>query len=122
MEYYFMTHDFDVWSHTLMLELRVPIARRLEVFGDAEQWLRIAPSSGPGVVLLNPDNFQAPGHRLEAFFRAGFRFYPWEGHRHRASFSVTNKQIEAQTNVTDPIEVRFRPNDLLWLLTLEAFL
>jgi hypothetical protein len=121
IEFYYLTHDFDVWSHTLMLEVRLRLTERFELVGDGEQWLRVAVRGGADQ-LVTPDGFQAPGHRVELFYRGGLRFYPWAGWRHRASLFFTNKQILAGGSVTDAIQVRFRPDAPLWLLTLEAFL
>jgi hypothetical protein len=120
-EYYSLTHDFDVWSHTLMLEVRARVTPRLEIFADGEELLRVAVERTAGA-RVNAVTFGPPGQKLELFYRTGLRFYPWRGQRHRASFSVTNKQVQAGARVTDPVLVRFLPEDALWLLTLEAFL
>jgi hypothetical protein len=123
VEFYALTQGFDVWSHTLMLEVRARLPGRLEAFADAEEWLRVAIQQPVlyQVGYVDP-RFNAPGQKLELFYRAGVRFHPWEGQRHRVSLSVTNKQIEAGTRVTDAVWVRFYPDDLLWLVTMDAFL
>jgi hypothetical protein len=122
-EYYYLTHDFDVWSHTLMLEVRARVTADLELFGEGEEWLRIAlRGTAAGELVVDSGVFHAPGKRLELFYRTGLRFYPWRGQRHRASFSVTNKQVQAGPSVTDPVFIRFSPDPALWLATLEAFM
>jgi hypothetical protein len=122
IEYYYLTHDFDMWSHTLLLELRVPFARQAELFANGEQWLRIAIQRAAVTGVVDPSGMRAPGRRLEVFYGAGVRLYPWVGQRYRASLFVTNKQIATGTTVTDPVLERFRPDTALWCITLDGYL
>jgi hypothetical protein len=105
-----------------MLEVMARVAPGWEIFGDGEEWLRVALERAGSGQQLDDRSFHAPGQKLELFYRAGLRFYPWRGQRHRASFYVSNKQVQVGTRVTDPVFVRFQPDDSLWLITLEAFL
>jgi hypothetical protein len=122
IEYYYLTHDFDVWSHTLMLEARLLVTRQFEFFGDGEEWLRVAILRTLAGDVVDASNFRPPGKKLELFYRAGLRFFPWKGQRRRASLFVTNKQIAAGAAVTDPVFERFNPNTPLWCVTLDGFL
>jgi hypothetical protein len=117
IEYYALARDYDVWSHTLVLESRAKLGRGFELFGAAEELLRIA-----YLRTEAPARIASDVKTLELFYRAGVRFFPWEGLRHRASFLFTNKLIETGNTVTTPIVERFTPHPAAWLLTLDAYL
>jgi len=121
-EYYLLSPVFDQWSYTFMLEARVQLAPRLELFAEGEQRVRVA-NRGPGTWLtaVTPDGFTVPGRKLDAFYRTGLGVYPWRGLPHRARAFVTNKQAHCAETPTLPVAQRFQPGTY-YVLSLEAFL
>jgi len=120
-EYLGISKAYDQWSHTLMGEARVR-QYGIEAYGDAELWLRYARSNtAPRFATYTADGFRAPGQNAHFYYQTGIRYYPWEKLPHRASLSVTNKQVHAAWVVTDGVEQRFQPGTY-WVLMGEAYL
>jgi hypothetical protein len=119
-EYLGISKLFNQWSHTEMLETRLRVRARLQLFGQGELWSRFASSTDP-VVVVTPEGFRAPGKRTELFYRAGFTLNPWAGRPHRVNAFVTNKQVQAGFQSSDLQVRRFAPGTY-WLLELQAFL
>ncbi len=120
-EYMGISQAYDQWSHTVMGEARL---RRwgLEVYGDTELWLRFARSNtAPRFTSYTSDGFRAPGQSTSFYYQTGLRYYPWENLPHRASISVTNKQVNAAWVVTEAVEQRFK-SGTYWVLMGEAYL
>jgi hypothetical protein len=103
-EYLGISHDFDQWSHTLMLETRLRLPHDFELFANEELWQRTASLfSRPLVTTTTPEGFQAPGRRLNGYYSAGVSYYPWRGSPHRADAYLTNKSRSAvRTNPAIP--------------------
>jgi len=121
-EYFALSERFEQWSHTTMFELRVMLLDHLQLFGNAELWLRYAAArERPRWVVLAPDGFRAPGVGTKAFYDLGVRYYPWRGLPHRAGAFITNKQVNCRGSATDAVAERFDPG-FYYVLELEAYL
>ena len=104
------SHDFDQWSHTLMLETRLRLPHDFELFANEELWQRTASLfSRPLVTTITPEGFQAPGNRLNGYYSAGVSYYPWRGSPHRADAYLTNKQVSGTNDASEATFQRFKP-------------
>jgi hypothetical protein len=121
-EYFGLSSAYDQWSHTVMGEGRARLGYGLEVYANTELWIRFARAiTVPKFVTYTADGFRAPGQATSFYYQSGLRYYPWSHLPHRASFSVTNKQVQAATFITEPVDRRFAPGSF-WLLMGEAYL
>jgi hypothetical protein len=113
-EYFGLSADFVQWSHTAMLEARVAVSSRVELFGEVELWQRFAAARvDPARVVFTPDGFRAPGGRVRPYYKAGLSLFPWPGLPHRLSSFVTNKQVVSADDVTEPQSVRYETTNYL---------
>jgi hypothetical protein len=120
-EYLGISHDFDQWSHTLMLEARVRLPRDFELFANEELWQRQASLfSRPSAIDSTPEGFQAPGDRLSGYYSAGVSYYPWHGSPQRADAYLTNKQVSGTNEASDTTFQRFKPGRY-YVLRFKAF-
>jgi len=109
-EYLGISHDFDQWSHTLMLESRLRLPFDFELFANEELWQRQASLfSRPILATVTPEGFQAPGDRLSGYYSAGVSYYPWRGSPQRADAYLTNKQVSGTNEASDTTFQRFKP-------------
>lgn len=121
-EYLGHSADYEQWSHTLMVEGRVRLGGGLEAFANTELWLRYARAeSVPKKVIYVADGTRAPGQNTSFYYHTGLRMYPWEDFPHRASLSVTNKQVMAPWTASSAVTRRFDEGKY-WLLMGEVFL
>jgi hypothetical protein len=121
-EYFGISQGYDQWSHTVMGEARARLPFGVEAYANGEFWLRYARSNTvPKYATYTAEGFRAPGQSTSFYYQSGIRYYPWAKLPHRASFSVTNKQVHAAWVVTDPVERRFA-DGTFWLLMGEAYL
>ena len=120
-EYLGLSKIYEQWSHTGMLEARVLVLSRVQLFADTEAWWRFAAARASPWVVYAPDGFRAPGHALVGYYRAGLRILPWPGLPHRLSAYVTNKQVHSEYNSSSEVARRF-DRGTYCLFTMEAFL
>ena len=121
-EYLGISQAYDQWSHTVMGEARARAPFGIEVYADTELWVRYARSATvPQFASFTAGGFRAPGESTNFYYQSGIRYYPWSKLPHRASFSVSNKQVQAAWVVTDAVERRFAPGTY-WILMGEAYL
>jgi hypothetical protein len=105
-----------------MGEARARAPFGIEVYADTELWVRYARSATvPEFASFTAGGFRAPGESTNFYYQTGVRYYPWSKLPHRASFSVTNKQVQAAWVVTDAVDRRFAPGTY-WILMGEAYL
>jgi hypothetical protein len=120
-EYLGLSAVYEQWSHTGMLEARVLVLSRVQLFADAEAWWRFAAARAAPWVVYTPDGFRAPGRALVGYYRAGVRVFPWPSLPHRLSAYVTNKQVQSGLDSSNEVARRF-DRGTYCLFTVEAFL
>jgi hypothetical protein len=121
-EYLGLSHGFDQWSHTVMGEGRVRLGWGLEAYANTELLIRYARAgSVPKVVVYASNGSRAPGRTTNLYYQTGLRMYPWTKYPHRASFSLSNKQVFAGWDVSESVTRRFEPGTY-FLLMGEVFL
>ena len=121
-EYLGISQSYDQWSHTVMGEARVRAPFGIEAYTDTELWMRYARSNTvPKYATYTAEGFRAPGQSTSFYYQSGIRYYPWANLPHRASISVSNKQVHGAWAVTDAVESRFAKGTY-WILMGEAYL
>ena len=121
-EYLGLSQGYDQWSHTVMGEARAQLGWGLEAYANTELWIRYARAGmAPKFATYSASGFRAPGRSTDFYYQSGLRYYPWSKLPHRASFSVTNKQVNSAWVLTDAVERRFYPGTF-WVLMGEAYL
>lgn len=121
-EYLGHSADYEQWSHTVMAEGRTRLGWGLEVYANTELWVRYARAeSVPKNVVYVADGSRAPGRSTKFFYQTGLRMYPWDDYPHRASLSMTNKQVNTAWTANQAVFRRFEQGTY-FLLMGEVFL
>jgi len=121
-EYLGHSAEFEQWSHTVMAEGRARLGWGIEVYANTELWVRYARADGiPKKVVYVADGTRAPGQSTSFFYQSGLRVYPWDRFPHRASLSMTNKQVMALWTATSATTRRFDEGTFVLLMG-EVFL
>ncbi|OGQ89583.1 MAG: hypothetical protein A2289_20360 [Deltaproteobacteria bacterium RIFOXYA12_FULL_58_15] len=115
IEYFAVSKYFDQWSHTVMAEADVSVFANLELFGEAEYWLRALDDPKPGSKrVAYVDRFgRAPGQNDEFYYKIGLRWLPWGDLPHRMSVFAGNKFVASLYDATIPDSRRFDHDPLI---------
>jgi hypothetical protein len=115
-EYYYLSREYDQWSHTGMLEVRARVWRRLTLVGELEEWLRYVVDPDPlaRVAYATPTD-RVPGVVPRVYYRAGVEWAFQEQGRFRGMLLLTNKTVNSDLDIAVPVATRFSDATVLLL-------
>jgi len=115
-EYFYLSREYDQWSHTGMLEARVALWRRLTGLLELEEWVRYVVDPDPLPRNAYVAGFgRVPGVIPRVYYRAGIEWAFQEQGRFRGMLLLTNKTVASDFDVTYPTQTRFSDAHLLLL-------
>lgn len=120
-EFFDIAPLFDQWAHTLMAEVRIPLFDHLYITGTTELLIRSLDNPRGVSRVAYVRGHRAPGQWAEVYYRFGVEVRPWPELPHRINGFFTNKQVQSDLFIVDPVRNRFEPGDYI-VIEAEVFL